>query len=343
MTRKDVHIRLSGGPKYYMHKVYSTAPNCYFHDLLDNGAGNNPRYYHVFVGVNTRYLEAYPLNSKTNADVQQTLTQFINKYHPEKLTSDEESAFTSKSTCDLCTRNKVKLYIVQDKNHSSLSVLDRVIRTLRDMNTPKHYREQSTDKQFNYFSIAKMNQLKHAYNNKFNSTIKCTPQEMFNDKSKEIDFITRMQQHKSFQRGIKDFKLKDGTYVRFRLDKKPLTKHRYNYTFESYKVSGREGANYILTAADGTTTTKPRYKLLPCDVRVYPLARSLSNNRGVVERIISHNPRTNKYTVKYENWDETDEIPASYLRGRHPQRMSQMERDYFNAQRPKHSLSKNKK
>ena len=334
MTRKDVHIRLSGAPKYYMHKVYSTAPNCYFHDLLDNGAGNNPRYFHVFVGVNTRYLEAYPLNSKSNQDVQQTLLQFINNYHPEKLTSDDESAFTSKSTCDLCTRHHVKLYVIQDKNHSSLSVLDRVIRTLRDMNIPKHYHEQSTDRQFNYFSIAKMNQLKHTYNNKYNSTIKCTPQEMFNDKSKEIDYITRIQQHKNFQRGIKDFKLKTGTYVRFRLDKKPLTKHRYNYTYESYKVSGREGSNYILTAADGTTTTKPRYKLLVCDVNVYPLARSLGNNRGVVERIISYNSRTNKYTVKYENCDDVDEIPASYLRGRMPQRMSQLERDFFAQQRP---------
>ena len=328
--RRDVRIRLSGAPKYYMNKIYSAAPNCYFHDLLDNGVNNNPRYYHIFVGVNTRYLETYPLNSKSNTDVQKTLTQFINKYHPEKLISDDESAFTSKSTCDLCTQNDVKIYIVQDKNHSSLGVIDRVIRTLRDMNIPKHYHEQSTDKQFNYFSIAKMNRLKNTYNNKYNSNLKCTPKEMFEDRSKELDFITSMQKHKNFQRGIKDFKLNTGTYVRFRLDKRPLTKHRYNYTFESYKISGREGSNYILTAQDGTTITKPRFKLLACDVNVFPWAHSLHNNRGVIEKIISYNARTNKYKVKYENYNEIDEIPASFLRGRMPQRMSDLEKEFFN-------------
>ena len=333
MKRKDVRIKLSKGPKYYMNRVYSSARNCWFHDLLDNGVdANTPRYWHVFVGVNTRYLEAFPLNGKSNTDVQQSLTQFIQKYHPEKLTSDNEPAFTSRQTCKLCSDNHVKLYIVTFENHSSLSVVDRVIRTLRDMNIPKKYNEQSDDRQFQTFSVAKMNRLKDAYNNKYNSTIKCTPKEMLNDKSKEIAFITRMQQHKSFQRGIKDFKLNTGDYVRYRLDKVPLTKHRYNYTFESYKISGREGAQYILTARDGTTTVKPRFKLIKCDVHVFPWAKSVGNHYGVVEKIISHNPRTGKYKVKYENSDKLGEIPASFLRGRFPQYMSQMEKDFFKQQ-----------
>ena len=331
MQRHDKHIKLHNLPRYYMHKIYSSAPNCWFHDLLDNGTDpSSPRYWHVFVGVNTRYLDAHPLNGKSNNDVQQSLTWFINKYHPEKLTSDDEPAFTSKSTCDLCTHHKVKLYVIQDKNHSSLSVIDRTIRTLRDMNIPKHYHEQSTDKQFQHFSVAKMNRLMNEYNNKYNSGIRCTPKQMFDDRYKEIEFITRMQQHKNKQHGIKDFKLPIGTYVRFRLDKQPLTKHRYNYTYESYKISGYEGSNYILTARDGTTITKPRFKLIKADVRIYPWSKSLGNNKGVVERIISYNPRSNKYKVKYEDCDELDEIPASYLRGRFPQRMSQMEKEFFN-------------
>ena len=332
MKRKDVRIKLSSFPKYYMNKIYSIAPNCWFHDLLDNGTDNVPRYWHVFVGVNTRYLVTIGINGKSNADVQQSLTQFIQKYHPEKLTSDNESAFTSKQTCKLCDDNKVKLYIVTHENHSSLAVIDKVIRTLRDMNIPKRYNEQSSDKQFQFFSVAKMNRLVAEYNNKYNSTIKCTPKEMFNDKNKEIAFITRMQELKDKRNHIKDFKLKNGEYVRFRLDKKPLTKHRYNYTFESYKVSGKEGSMYILTARDGTTTVKPRFKLIKADVNVYPWSKSLGNNEGVVEKIISHNPRTHKYKVKYENYDKLDEIPESYLRGRFPQRMSQMEKDFFKQQ-----------
>ena len=328
--RKDVKIKLNKKPKYYMNKIYSASPNCWFHDLLDNGKDCVPRYWHVFVGVNTRYLDAYPLNSKSNQDVQQSLTQFINKYHPEKLTSDDESAFTSKSTCKLCDDNKVKLSIVQDKNHSSLGVIDRVIRTLRDMNIPRHYNEQSTDKQFQTFSVAKMNRLMNEYNNKFNSSINCTPNDMINDLNKEIEFIDKIQKHKDAQHHIKDFILPINSYVRFRIDKQPLIKHRYNYTFECYKISGREGSNYILTARDGSTITKPRFKLIKADIRVYPLAKTLDVNKGVIERIISYNERTNKYKVKYENCNDIDEIPASFLRGRHPQEMSQIEKEYFN-------------
>ena len=329
MQRKDTKIKLSKKPKYYMNRIYSSAPNCWFHDLLDNGAGNEPRYWHVFVGVNTRYLDAYPMKGKADRDVRQSLTWFINKYHPEKLTSDDESAFTSKMTCDLCTNNDVKLAIVQDKNHSSLGVVDRVIRTLRDMNIPKRYSEQSSDKQFHTFSIEKMNRLKDEYNNKYNSSIQCSPNEMNQDVKKEIEFITRLQKHRNAQHHIKDYKLIVGTYVRFRVDKLPLTKHRF--TFESYKVSGKEGSNYILTAADGTTITKPRFKLIKADVNVYPWAHSLGNNKGVIEEILDYNERRNSYKVKYENCD--DEIPASYLRGRFPQRMSQMEKEFFASRR----------
>lgn len=329
MNRKDLKIKLNKKPKYYMRKIYSSAPNCWFHDLLDNGKDNEPRYWHVFVGVNTRFLEAYPLKTKSDKDVRETLTRFINNYHPEKLTSDDESAFTSKSTCKLCSDNNVKIYIVQDKNHSSLGVIDRVIRTLRDMNVPRNYNEQSSDKQFHTFSVDKMNRLKNEYNNKFNSGIGCSPNEMKNDINKEIEFITRIQKHKDRQNRIKDFSIPINSYVRFRIDKSPLTKHRFNYTFECYKVSGREGSNYILTAADGTTITKPRFKLVKADINVYPLARSLGGNKGVIEKIIDYNERTGKYKVKYENCDDLDEIPASYLRGRHPQTMSQIEKEFF--------------
>ena len=159
---------------------------------------------------------------------------------------------------------------------------------------------------------------------------------MFNDKSKEIAFITRMQKYKNKQHGIKDFKLPVGTFVRIRLDKVPLTKHRYNYSFESYKISGKEGANYILTAKDGTTTVKPRFKLVKADVNVFPWSKSLGNNVGTVEKIISYDKRSNKYTVKYQGVAKHDVIPASYLRGRYPQRKSQMEINFFK------NLAKNK-
>ena len=329
----DPRIKLHKRPHYYYNKIYSPAPNCWFHDLLDNGSDTrSPRYWHIFVGVNTRYLDAYPLEGKSNDDVKQSLTWFINKYHPEKLTSDNESAFTSKATCKLCTDNNVRLFVITDKQHSSLSVIDRVIRTLRDMNTPSKHNEQSHDFQFNTFTISKMNRLMHAYNNTRNSTINCTPSEMFNDKQKEIDFIINNQIYKDKQRGIKDYNIPVGTFVRYRMDKKPLTKHRYNYSPEAYKVTGKDGALYIIQARDGSSLTVPRWKLIKTNVNVFPHKTKLTNNIGTVKRIISYNPRSDKYTVLFEGSNQHYKISPSALRQHSPQEMSQIEREYFATQ-----------
>lgn len=329
MKRHDPMIKLHRRPHFYFSKVFSTAPNTWFHDLLDNGDGNTPRYWHVFVGVNTRYLDVYGINGKSNDDVRESLTWFINKYHPEKLTSDQEPAFTSKATCQLCSDNHVKVFVVTDKQHSSLGVIDRVIRTLRDMNTPKHPHEQSHHAQFNHFSEAKMRRLVNQYNNRVNKTLRCTPKEMHENRKLEAKFIFRNQKHKNVQRGIKDFVLKQGEHVRYRMPRDPLTKHRYRYSPESYVVTGRERGMYIIQAADGTSLLMPRWKLIKADVNKYPLKTTTGGTKGTIERIVSYDPTSDKYTVVFEGSPEEYTVTAAEMRHRTPQIMTKLERDYF--------------
>lgn len=81
---KDHYVKLRKIEPYYI-KIFSTKPNCWFHDLIDNGKFNNPRYWHVFIGTNTHYAVAYPLSSKSAVNVRSTLERFINEYHPVKL------------------------------------------------------------------------------------------------------------------------------------------------------------------------------------------------------------------------------------------------------------------
>ena len=331
MARVNPIIKLKDRPHYYFNKIYSTARNTWFHDLLDNGDGNEPRYWHIFIGVNTRFLDAFPLNGKSNDDVKESLTWFINKYHPEKITSDNEPAFTSKATCKLCTDNKVKIFVITDKQHSSLGVIDRAIRTLRDMNTPKHYNEQSHHKQFNMFSEAKMRRLINKFNNSYNSTIKCTPREMHENKDLEIKFIYRNQKHRHNQRGIKDFRLNMGDMVRYRIEKNPLEKRRYRYSPESYKVVGRERAFYIIQARDGSSLLMPRWKLIKCDERIYPWKSTIpGNTKGTIERIVSHNPRNDTYKVIFEGSPDEYTVSVADIRQRTPQIMTKIERDFFN-------------
>ena len=338
MTRTDPMIKLHQRPHYYFNKIYSTSRNTWFHDLMDNGNyEDTPRYWHIFVGVNTRYLVAYPLQGKSNEDVQKTLLEFIQQYRPEKLTSDNEPAFTSKSTCQLCTNHHVKVFVVTDKQHSSLGVIDRVIRTLRDMNTPKHHNEQSHHKQFNTISKAKMSKLILQYNNTKNSTTKCKPVDMFENKDLEIKFIHRNQKYKHVQRGIKDFALPMDSYVRYRIAKDPLVKHRYRYSPESYKVVGKERAFYTIQAQDGSTLVMPRWKLIQSDESIYPYKALIPNsNTGTIKKILRYNKRTDKYTVLFDGSNKEYIISASELRHRTPQVMTKIEKEYFKQFDAKH-------
>ena len=308
-------------------------------DLLDNGKDNEPRYWFVFIGTNNRYGVALPLNSKSAEDVRDALNEFINEYKPAKLTSDQEKAFMEKRNIELMKEKKVLLQTVPERNHSSLSLIDRFIRTLRDMNrvVDGEINKQSIDEEFKSFSIEKMNELIDIYNNTYHSAIKCTPKEMFDNEELEKEYIFNCMDKHEKQKRIEDFELKENEYVRYVIDKDPLKKKRYNVSNESYKIAGKEGNHYILEAADGTTMIKPRFKLVRADVNKYQQAKTIDGAwNGVLKEIISFDKRTNKYKVKFDdgnNGEYIDNIPVSFLRGRFPTRKSKMEKEFFSSLR----------
>ena len=79
---------------------------------------------------------------------------------------DNEAAFSSKVVLDLLTAHNISLRIINDKRHTALSVIDRFIRTLRDMNIPTvKTQHQSDHPKYRDFSIKRMNKLLHIYNN----------------------------------------------------------------------------------------------------------------------------------------------------------------------------------
>ena len=147
--------------------------NTWFHDLYDNLPNHEPRYWHIFIGTNNKYAVALPLNDKRASSIHKTLSEFINKYHPAKLTSDEEPGFLA--NIQLLKDNNVTMHVIQDKNHSSLAVIDRFIRTIRDMNTvSEESKHQSHEEKYTYISPYRMEKILNTYNNNYHSTIKCT-------------------------------------------------------------------------------------------------------------------------------------------------------------------------
>ena len=330
MTRRKI-------APYYVH-IFSTMLNTWFHDLFDNGKNNEPRYWHVFIGTNNHYAVVYPLNDKQATSIHETLSQFINTYHPYKLTSDEESAFIAKDNVKLCNDNDVLMHIITEQNHSALGIIDRFMRTLRDMNTPNEKTmKQSHHEKYQSISSKRMYKLIEIYNNTYHSRIKCTPQEMFDDEELEQQYIEQQLKRKHKQEDIRDFNLHEGSFVRYVLPKNDMKhKKRYQLSHECYKINTVKGNMYTLIARDGTVMNLPRYRLVLC-----VKDGSKPNNckwadtipgawNGVIKNIISYDEKTNKYTVAFEVPDEADyidEIPKSYMLRNYPQLVNSYEHD----------------
>ena len=339
---KDRFVKQSIIEPYYF-KIFSTRPGCWFHDLLDNGKDNNPRYWHIFIGVNNHYGVAQPLKNKTAAEVKASIIKFVDKYKPVKLTSDEESAFVEKSVVKYLTDQHVDMHIITEQNHSALGIIDRFIRTLRDMNTPTEKgNKQSHHDKYKSFTPKRMMKLIDIYNNTPHSRIKCTPKEMFDDANKEKEYIFEQLKKRDKQQGIKDLNIKEGSFVRYILPRSNgMHKKRFQYSWECYKVSSVKGNMYTLMAKDGTVLNLPRFKLMLC-----AKDGSKPNNikwadtipdrwNGEISKIISFNKRTNKYKVLFKvpgEDDYIDEIPATYLRGNYPQMLTDIEKEFMQQQ-----------
>ena len=318
--------------KHLMYKIFSSSTGTYMHDIFTN-PHSIPPYYHIFINVNTRYAHFEPLNSKTSDSINSSLSSFINQFHPSRLISDSEPAFVSKQNLDLLSKHHISSHIVQDlqHNHSSLGIIDRFIRTLRDMNQPKpSSKHESTDPKYKQFPISKMQKLFNTYNHSYHSAIRSEPFQMQNDPEAEKTYILNAQKFKRKQQKQKNFDLPIDSYVRYILPRSDIkNKKRTTTSVEAYKIDSRNGNLYNIIAQDGTVMTLPRFKLIPTDLNPTKWAKTIPDRwNGTIDKIISFNPKTNKYKVLFTIPGQPsvqDEIPAINLRGKHPHIMSQIE------------------
>jgi len=275
ILRQQIHDRKMKLPqaKLYMRKIFERVPCCFFHDLLVQPGDADPKYYHIFIGANNRYAFAYPVNNKTAATAIKTLNKFIedNKKLGKsviKLTSDGECAFKSDKFVNACRENKIMLKIIPDGAHSTLGIVDRFIRTLRDMNQPLNKaQDQQYDDEFLEFSPEKMKTFIDIYNNAYHNSIKCSPAEMYNDESLEKEYIAKCIKKRAIQDTIKDFNLPEGIYVRYRMNKNDLNGHkrRSKLSREKYIINKRIGSRYLLQSADGKIISKSRFELVKAE------------------------------------------------------------------------------
>ena len=304
----------------YRISIYSPSLNTWFMDIMENAKGNPP-YYHVFISTNNRYAVVRALNSKDAEDVRQSLLDFILQYHPAKITCDNDKAFLEKQNLELLKQMKVILQTVPDKNHSTLAIIDRFIRTLRDM-VPSS----------KVINVSTMNNIVNEYNNTYHNAIKCKPVEMFNNKELEKEYILKMQSKRENQMRIKNFEIPIGAFVRYVIDKDPLSKRRFRMSPDSYKVIAKEGNHYVLQASNGESFIKPRFKLILSDQSKYTQAKNNEAGRLRITQITNYDPRTNRYAVKFSN-NTRGHVTKLQLRQRFPLRLTKHEQAYWGTER----------
>ena len=305
----DRHLKMTQ-KRPYMVRIFDPVIGCYFHDFLQQ-TGDRPQgyphYFHIFIESNARYAFAYPVDDKTEQTAIETLDKFISDNNGRpivKLTSDGERAFDSSEFKDYCKSKNIMLRIVNDRAHTSLGLVDRFIRTLRDMHQPIRRGEpEQRSVEMDNFSTQEMMMLVDEYNNTFHKTIGCSPKEMYDNPDLEREWIRKMERFKTIQKNIEDFDIKVGSYVRYRMNKDDLAggKRRSQFSLEKYRVLKRIGNRYVLQPTDsehGGFITKSRFELILAD-KEYPYGKTFYRSQAVNPDKVVDTNFNGKYGLKW--------------------------------------------
>ena len=283
--------------------IYSKHPGGYQFDTLVQTSNANPKYFLIIININSRQLFAYPMNSKNSNSVHKVMAKFITD-HPDiySFTSDQDRAY--QSLTQLFLDHHIDYQTTFSNDHNRLGIINRAIKTLRDMNRKRD------------FTTASMKKFINAYNNSVHSSIGIEPINFtIND---EINYIDRMS-HKDLQQD-----LKPNSHVRVINESKVIGKKRSNLSDGSYVVDSKIGNKYIIRAKDKSVAEYPRYRLVP-DTKA-KLAKSLGK-RAIIDHIISY--KNKHYRVKFTD-GTIDTLTIGNLREGHPTKLSIEETKFWN-------------
>lgn len=292
-------------PPKFMH-IYSKVPNAYQMDtfIYDKRAGE--KNYLMLINVNTRKAYAYEIKGKGADEILNALNKFIEEVpNVSSILSDQDKSYLSKKVLTFMKDHNINYKTTLDNDHNKLSIINRFMRTVRDMKDRNNA---------DILNIVK------AYNNIPHSSLNDKSPNKFTEED-ELNYIKNQSQ-------INPYDFEPGERVRLVLDKNPLQKVRTNLSKVSYIIDSRVGNQFMIKAADDSIDTVPGYKIIRCDKSI-PLAKTIKNSkRGIVKEIIYYYPNEDKYDVLFED-NERQAIPAINLREGNPTKLSRMEREYW--------------
>ena len=293
--------------------IYSKVTGAYqFDTLIQSKRATIPAFL-IFININSRKAYAYPMNNKGVNEVLRVLNDFISNQKVKTLSSDQDAAYLSKAVVDLFIKHGIDYRTTEDNNHNKLGVINRFIRTIRDYNKNRDFTTEGMNKAIN------------EYNNSIHSSTGIEPSK-FTSKDEE-EYIKRMDELTDSITSNKDFILNKGDKVRVILDNDHMTKKRSNLSPECYIIDSMNGRAFNIMSLDKSVATYPRYKLVLC--KKGKVAETLNDGkRGIIEKIINYDERTDKYEIIYEGGVH-DKIKAKHLRETRPTRLSEIEIEYW--------------
>jgi hypothetical protein len=207
------------------------------------------------------------------------------------LVSDEEAGMSSRDVTTWLHAHHISLETITDQRHTALGVVDRLIRTLRYMNTPQaneteQAQKQSHHKKYRDFSIYRLKKFIYVGNHTKHDSTGYTTFQMDRDRKIEQKWMIKKVYETERRRKIVDFELHEGDMVRYIMPIEAGKKKRYTISPERYRIHGHEGHACIIMARDGSVKTVPRWRLKPSDDEKYRFAETVgTGNSGMVHKI----------------------------------------------------------
>ena len=297
-------------PKAEYMNIYSKHSNGYQMDTFINDKRKNGLNYLMLININTRKAYSYGMQGKGASVVVKALQKFIEDV-PEvySITSDQDPSYLSNDVLDFMKKHNIIYRTTEDNNHNVLGIINRFMRTIRDMVGENRYIDKD-----------EMNDLIDSYNDSPHGSLDYKPPNMIT-KEDEKEYIKRKSKNNPY-----NFQPNDK--VRIVQAKEPLAKNRNKVSKNAYVVDSKAGNQFIIKSKDESIDKLPGYRLVISKPNV-PIANTLKGGkRGIVEKITSYDTKKNKYHIEYSEGTK-DFIPAKNLREGAPTKLSRMELIYW--------------
>ncbi len=310
-----VHDKQRLNPRRYHLPIFGKQFGSYQFDTLVQSRGSSVPAFLVLININSRKGYAIPMSNKGSSEVLSALNHFFSvaDVKPVAMTSDQDPAYLTEAVTNFFIEHEIDYRTTEDNNHNILGVINRFIRTLRDLNASRD------------FTVESMTKVIDAYNSTKHRSTGIAPND-FTEADNDAYVIKMLEQTEAVQ-SQNDFRLQPGDKVRIVLEKAVIGKKRANLSQDHYLVDSISGNGYLIKAADDSVGYYPRHRLVKNGDGKF--AATLNNDkRGIVDHIKSYNPANDTYKVVYSEGTE-DTIKAKNLRETQPTRLSRMEVEYW--------------